>query len=298
MMLRRKKKVALALGAGGSRGLAHIGVIRALKDAGIPIDCIAGISFGSIIGAMYALYLDIEEVEKRLREYMESPLFRETMHDMELPDSDKSRSFLERIQATIKQGYFYTRALWSKSFVTPETFVLHMKSLVGDKTFADLRIPFKCASVDLVSGEPIIFTEGDLCRAITASSATPGFFPPVRLHGMHLVDGGVAEMIPFYTARTFNPDYIIGVDVTRSIDPIDAEEDIHHSLDVVFRAYDISKEYMNIYLAREMDCIIRPPIGSYPWSDFAHFDLFVEEGYKAAMEKADQIRKRVFWMWL
>lgn len=296
-MLRRRKRVALALGAGGSRGLAHIGVIRALTDAGIPIDCIAGISFGSIIGALYGLYLDIDEVEKSLRAYMASPLFQETMHDMELPDSEKSRSFLEQVQATIKQGYFYTRALWRKSFVTPETFVLHMKSLVGERTFSDLKLPFKCTSVDLISGEPIIFTEGDLHQALTASCATPGFFPPVKLHGMLLVDGGVAEMIPYYTARTFHPDYIIGVDVSRSIDPIDAEEDIHHSLDVVFRSYDISKEYMNIYLAREMDCLIRPGIGSYPWSDFNHFDTFVDEGYKATMEMVPQIRKRVFWFW-
>lgn len=296
-MLRRKKRVALALGAGGSRGLAHIGVIRALKDAGIPIDCIAGISFGSIIGALYSLYLDIDEVEKSLKEYMASPLFQETMHDMELPDSEKSRSFLEQVQSTIKHGYFYTRALLRKSFVTPETFVLHMKSLVGDAKFSDLKLPFKCTSVDLISGEPIIFTEGDLHRALTASCATPGFFPPVKMHGMQLVDGGVAEMMPYYTARTFRPDYIIGVDVSRSIDLIDADEDIHHSLDVVFRSYDISKEYMNIYLAKEMDCVVRPRIGSYPWSDFNHFDTFIEEGYKATMEMVPQIRKRVYWFW-
>jgi NTE family protein len=214
---------------------------------------------------------------------------------MELTEADRSRSFFEKIQATIKQGYFYSRALWSKSFVTPETFVLHMKALVGDKHFSDLKIPFKCASVDLITGDPIIFTEGDLYTALTASSATPGFFPPVRLYGMLLADGGVAEMIPCYTAKTFHPDYLIGVDVSRSIDPIDEEEDIHHSLDVVFRSYDISREFMNVYIARDMDCMIRPDIGSYPWSDFEHFNLFVEEGYRAAREKVPAIRKRVFW---
>ncbi len=287
--------MVLALGAGGSRGLAHIGVIRALKDASIPIDCIAGISFGAIVGALYSLYLDIDEVETQLKQYLQSPLFQETRQDMELPEADKSRSFFEKIQATIKQGYFYSRALWSKSFVTPETFVLNMKALVGDKHFSDLKIPFKCASVDLITGDPIIFTEGDLYTALTASCATPGFFPPVRLYGMLLVDGGVAEMIPCNTAKTFHPDYLIGVDVSRSIDPIDENEDIHHSLDVVFRSYDISREFMNVYIARDMDCMIRPAIGSYPWSDFEHFNLFVEEGYRAAREKVPAIRKRVFW---
>jgi NTE family protein len=296
-MMRRKKRIALAMGAGGSRGLAHIGVIRALKNSHIPIDCIAGISFGAIIGALYSLYQDIDEVEARLKTYMASPLFQETMHDMEIPEDDESSSFFEKIQSTIKQGYFYTRALWKKSFVTPETFVLHMKSLVGDKKFSDLKIPFKCTSVDLVSGNPIIFTEGDLSTALTASCATPGFFPPVRMFGMLLADGGVAEMIPCYTAKTFNPDYMIGVDVARSIDPIDVESDIHHSLDVVFRSYDISLEFMNVYLAKELDCMIRPNIGSYPWSDFDHFDFFVEEGYRAAMEKVPEIKRHTFWFW-
>jgi len=102
-------------------------------------------------------------------------------------------------------------------------------------------------------------------------------------------------MIPCHTAKTFHPDYLIGVDVSRSIDPIDEEEDIHHSLDVVFRSYDISREFMNVYIARDMDCMIRPAIGSYPWSDFEHFNLFVEEGYRAARDKVPAIRKRVFW---
>jgi len=294
-MLRRKKMVALALGAGGSRGIAHIGVIRALKNAGIPIDCIAGISFGAIIGALYSLYQDIDEVEARLKNYLASPLFQETWHSLEMPEPDKSRSFFEKIHATIKEGYFYTRALMSKSLITPETFLMHMKSLVGEKKFTDLNIPFKCMSVDLISGEPIIFTEGDLYTALTASCATPGFFPPVRMYGMLLADGGVAEMVPCYTAKTFNPDYMIGVDVTRSIETIDEESEIHHSLDVVFRSYDISREFMNVYLARELNCMIKPDIGSYQWSDFDHFDLFVERGYHSAREKIPEIKKHLFW---
>jgi len=217
---------------------------------------------------------------------------------MELPEADKSRSFLERIQSTIKQGYFYSRALWNKSFITPETFVAHMKHLVGDKKFSDLLIPFKCTSVDLVTGDPIIFTQGDLYTALSASCATPGFFPPLKMHGMLLVDGGVAEMIPCYTAKTFNPDYIIGVDVSRSIDPIDEDVDIHHSMDVVFRSFDISKEFMNVYIAKELDCLIRPDVGSYPWSDFDHFDLFVESGYRSTLEKVEQIRKSIFRSWI
>jgi len=296
MRLRRKKRVVLALGAGGSRGIAHIGVLRALKESDIPLDYIVGISFGAIIGAMYSLYLDVDEVQRRLEDYMHSPLFQETKREMEVPEPDKSLTFFEKIQATIKQGYFYTRALRRRSVVTPETFVLHMKELVGDHTFADLKIPFKCMSVDLITGNPIIFNEGDLCTALQASCATPGFFPPLKYRGMLLVDGGVAEMIPNYMAKTCKPDYLIGVDVTRNIDVVDEEQDIHHSLDVVFRSYDITREYMDVYVTRDIDCVIRPDIGSYNWTNFECFDLFLEKGHLAASQKISELKKSIFWL--
>ncbi|HDP26418.1 MAG TPA: hypothetical protein ENN34_13410 [Deltaproteobacteria bacterium] len=296
MKLRKKKKVVLALGAGGSRGLAHIGVIRALVHAGIPIDGIAGVSFGAIVGALYSLTRDIDTVEQKLRDYMASPLFQETRREMERPEPDRSRSFLERIQATVKQGYFFTRALSRKSFVTPEDFVLHIKELVGEHTFAELTIPFRCSSVDLLSGEPIVFSDGDLYQALLASSAAPGFFPPVRMGGMLLVDGGVAEMIPYHTAMTLRPDFLIGVDVTQNIDPVDEDMEINHSLDIVFRSYDITRDYMNVYVACRFDTVIRPDIGSYSWADFDFFSLFVEEGFKAAMAKVPKLRKKIYWL--
>lgn len=295
MRLRRKKKVILALGAGGARGLAHLGVIRALKEADIPIDGIAGISFGSIIGALYSLHLDIDEVQKKLHEYMSCPLFEETSKEMRLPEPDCTLSFFEKIQSSIKKGYFFHRALSRTSMVTPEAFVFHMKELVGDHDFLDLNIPFKCSSVDLITGAPIVFSEGHLYTALQASCASPGFFPPVSLHGMLLVDGGVAEMMPVFLAKSFRPDYVIGVDVTREIEPIVEERDIHHSLDIVFRSYDITRDFTNIYTNREVDCVIRPNIGNYNFSDFKFFDNYVEEGYAAARAKVGELKKSIFW---
>jgi len=297
MRLRRKKRVVLALGAGGARGLAHIGVIRALKESEIPIDYIVGVSFGSIVGALFSVYSDIDEVEKKLKEYLASPMFKETQREMNIRENDKALSFLEKIQETIKKGYFYTMALRRKSLVTPEEFVMNMQELVGNLSFADTGIPFKCLSVDLITGNPIVFTRGDLLTALQASSATPGFFPPVSKHGMLLVDGGVAEMVPCNLAKTCNPDYIIAVDVTSSIRPInDPEEEIHHSLDVVFRSYDITRDFMNIYVVKEIDMVIRPDIGSYSWTDFEYFDTYVEQGYQAAGNKLEQIRKDIFYI--
>ena len=295
MRFRRRKKVVLALGAGGARGLAHIGVIRALKEAEIPIDAIAGISFGAIIGALYSLHIDIDMVEKKLHEYMSSPLFVETERDMAFQDPDHSLNFLEKIQSTIKKGYFFTRALSRRSMITPEAFVLHMKELVGEHDFLDLNIPFRCSCVDLLTGHPIIFSDGLLVTALQASCATPGFFPPVSHLGMLLVDGAVAEMMPVFLAKSFKPDYIIGVDVTREIEQIMEDEDLHHSLDVVFRSYEITRDFINVYTSRELDNVIRPQIGNCHWSDFKFFNHYVEEGYKAAKAKVENLRQEIYW---
>jgi NTE family protein len=295
MRLRRKSKVILALGAGGARGLAHIGVIRALAEEGIPIDGIAGISFGSIIGALYSLHLDIGVVQEKLREYVASPLFHETEREMSVPDPEKANGFLEKLQSVIRKGYFYSKALSQRSMITPAAVAFHMNELVGDHDFIDLNIPFCCSSVDLITGEPIVFSQGPLTTALQASCATPGFFPPVSLHGMLLVDGGVAEMMPVFLAKSFKPDFIIGVDVTREIEPCE-QTDIHHSLDVVFRSYEITRDFINVYTSKELDLVIRPQIGTCSWADFKSLDRYAEEGYKAAKARIPELRSRLFWV--
>ncbi|MCD6571636.1 MAG: patatin-like phospholipase family protein [Deltaproteobacteria bacterium] len=296
MRIRKKKRIALALGAGGARGIAHIGVLKALAESNIPVDFIAGASFGSIVGALYSIHMDTAEIEGRLREYMQSPVFQEVKEEIESLENDKTRTFLEKIQSTIKKGYFYTRAMRRNALITPEDFVANIKELINDYSFDDMHIPFKCLSVDIITGNPIVLSDGDLCTALQASCATPGFFPPVRLDGLLLVDGGVAEMIPVGLAKTFKPDYIIGVDVSRDIIPIeDPEGEITHSLDVVFRSYDITRDFMNVYMSKEIDCMIRPDIGSYDWTDFELLDIYIEEGYNAAMAKIKTIRKDIYW---
>jgi len=296
MGLRKKKRIVLTLGAGGARGIAHIGVLKALAESNIPIDFIAGASFGSIIGALYSICMDATETEDRLRDYVQSPVFQEVKEEIESLENDKTRTFLEKIQSTIKKGYFYTRAIRRNALITPEDFVANIKELINDYSFDDMHIPFKCLSVDIITGNPIVLSDGDLCTALQASCATPGFFPPVSMHDMLLVDGGIAEMVPVYLARTFNPDYIIGVDITRDIIPIeDPEGEIAHSLDIVFRSYDITRDFLNVYETKEIDCIIRPDIGSYNWSDFDSFDIYIEEGYRAAMAKIKTIRNAIYW---
>jgi NTE family protein len=298
MKIRRKRKIVLALGAGSARGLAHIGVLKALKEARIPIDAIAGVSFGAIIGSLYSIYRDINEVEQRVREYMDSPFFKDAQKEIKSMERESAHSFFERIQATFKKGYFYTKAVNNLSILTQETFVMNMSILVGDKSFADMKIPFKCQAIDLVTGDPIVFSDGNLCGALQASSAIPGYFPPISMHDMLLVDGGVAEMLPVHLAKTFHPDYIIGVNVRKGIEPLtDPDNELKNTFDVVFRSYDITRDFMDIYLCNDLDCVITPEIHSQHWYDFDRIDYFVEQGYKAGKARIDEIKRDIYWIY-
>jgi NTE family protein len=298
MKIRRRKRIVLALGAGSARGLAHIGVLKALKEAGIPIDAVAGVSFGAIIGALYSIYRDVNEVEGKIRDYMDSHFFKDAQKEIKSMERESTHSFFERIQATFKKGYFYSKAINNLSILTQESFVKNMNALVGDKSFADMKIPFKCQAIDLITGDPIVFSEGNLCSSLQASSAIPGYFPPISMHNMLLVDGGVAEMMPVHLAKTFNPDYIIGVNVRKAVEPLtDPDNELTNTFDVVFRSYDITRDFMDIYLCNELDCVITPEILFQHWYDFDHIDYFVTQGYKAGKAKIEEIKNDVYWLY-
>jgi NTE family protein len=295
--IRRKKRIVLALGAGSARGLAHIGVLKALKEAQIPIDAIAGVSFGAIIGSLYSIYTDINDVKQRIKDYMDSPFFKDAQKEIKSMERESAHTFFARIQATVKKGYFYTKAINNLSILTQESFVMNMSALIGERSFSDMKIPFKCQAIDLITGDPIVFSEGDLCGALQASSAIPGYFPPINMRSMLLVDGGVAEMMPVHLAKTFNPDYIIGVNVRKAVETIvDPDNELTNTFDIIFRSYDITRDFMDVYLCKDIDCVITPEIHFQHWYDFDHIDYFIDQGYQACKAKLEDIKNDIYWL--
>ncbi len=182
-MSEKRKTVALVLGAGGARGACHVGVIKSLLKHDIPIDFITGSSMGAVVGGVYASGLDINEIETRFKKI-------------------KMIDIMDVGLRVIRDGGF---------FVGNKSKRVIAKHLVA-KTFEETKIPFKCVSVDLVSGKPIIIDSGPLDEGIRASIGIPGVFQPVKKDGMLLVDGGVLCRVPIGAAETFNPDIIIAVD--------------------------------------------------------------------------------------
>ncbi|BEQ14886.1 patatin-like phospholipase family protein [Desulfoferula mesophila] len=176
-------KVGLALGSGSSRGWAHIGVIRALAEAGVEISCIAGTSIGALVGAGFALdKMDVlEEFARQL-------------------DWKQIVSFLDVV--------FPRSGLFDGGKIT-EFFRGH----VHEVNIQDLPLPYCAVATDLATGDEVVFSQGDLVEAIRASVSIPGVFTPARRDGAFLVDGGLVNPVPVSVARRMGADYVIAVDL-------------------------------------------------------------------------------------
>ena len=179
-------KIGLALGGGGARGLAHIGILKVLQREQIPIDVISGTSMGGIVGAMYAVGQSIEQMEAEATKRGEiGQIFK--LIDLRLMGSGLLGG--NRIKKLLAE------------------------MLGADTTFADLRLPFAVVSVDYISGREVVLKEGKLVDAVRATMSVPGVFEPVELNGCHLLDGGVLDNVPVGVARDLGAEKVIAVDV-------------------------------------------------------------------------------------
>lgn len=192
-----RPKIALVLGGGGSRGLAHVGVLQVLQREQIPIDLIVGTSMGGIVGAAFALGMSPPEISQGLQLAM----------TLSYPKVTVLRDF----------KLFSARA-------RQDRFALQLKLALGDKNFSDLRIPTTLMAVDMLSGKEVMMREGALLPALLATSAVPGLFPPVVMGRRQLADGGVIDSLATHVAYAQGADKVIAVDVH----PVLALEDPWH----------------------------------------------------------------------
>lgn len=177
-------KIGLVLGSGSSRGWAHIGVIEALQDAGIPIHLVAGCSVGAFVGAIFASG-GLEQLKKYVIDMDGESMF--------------SFSDLSLIRSGLLDG---DRKL-------KELFCMHSSK----KTFDELEIPLKVVAVDLFSGDPVVLDSGDLLKSLRASMSYPGLFAPVYHKARWLIDGGVVDPVPVGVARAMGADIVIAVNL-------------------------------------------------------------------------------------
>lgn len=290
-------KIGIALGGGGVRGFAHLGVLKVLEEEGIPIGVITGTSLGSIIAGMYATNPEINKVIERALNFIRSHGFKKKRIGFirEVEAEERKGGFLFKFSNSIKKGYFYGISITKKSFFSEKDFAEIINALIDDINIEDTKKAFATVSADLLTGREVIFKEGSLRMAISASCALPGIFPPVIYNSYELVDGGIVNKIPVRPAREIGADMVIAVDVSQG------KEDmmpIRNGLDIVLRVGAVTRKALNELQLKEADVVIRPDTGGIHWAYFDKAEICVQKGIEAARSMIPEmrtiIRKRRF----
>ncbi|WP_298832338.1 patatin-like phospholipase family protein [uncultured Piscinibacter sp.] len=286
----KRPKVCLVLSGGGARGAAHVGVLKALEKHRVPIDCIAGTSMGSLIGAAYATGMSVAEMETILEGISTELLFKE-----QPPRREKSmRRKLDDYTILLgpEVGVSAGKLQFGKGLVTGvqlETVLRRLSKARGFQRFDELPIPYRAVATDLVTGKPVIFSEGELANVMRASMSVPGVVAPAEFGNMILVDGMLTSNLPVETARAMGADIVIAVNVGT---PLLKREALTGIGGVASQMLSILTE-QNVQAAlatlRPTDILITPELGDYSTGDFDHLPKIAPLGEVAADKVAERL---------
>ena len=287
-MTKKGKRIGLALGAGGARGLAHIGVLRVLEREDIPIDLIVGTSIGALVGGAYASGMSPDELEKKVDEYLHSSEFQSSaIKAFESAHEKGEVGFTQKIQSYLKNRFYVVQAMFKPGILSNEDFQAVINHFIPDIQIEETRISFRAVATDLVTGEQIIFPEGSLRQAVMASCAIPGAVAPLRDGERILSDGGIICLIPISVARKEGADIVIAVTVDRDVS---SEEELKTVVSIYHRVSEIMASKIEDYELMDADIVIIPEVGDLHWSNFSQAMNLIHEGEKATREKLDDIR--------
>ncbi|MGC2742442.1 MAG: patatin-like phospholipase family protein [Candidatus Angelobacter sp.] len=251
----RIPKIGIALGGGFARGLAHIGILKVLEEENIPVDFIAGTSVGSVIGAAYASGISAKELEEVAALVRFKDFSRWTFSRFGLFSNDKMSIFLHKI--------------------------------LRCKTFEELKIPLAIAATDIITGDAVVFTKGDLVDPVRASCAYPGMFQPVRIGGQLLVDGLLAHSVPAAPLRDMGAERVISVHLAAHwLKPGGPR----HVFDVIGQCFSIAQERMCGPWKAASDIVLQPEIGEFAYDDFVRAPDLIRCGEAAARAAMPEIR--------
>jgi NTE family protein len=284
-----RKRVGLALGGGGSRGFAHIGVLKVLEEESIPVDIISGTSIGAVVGGAYASGLSPADLVRKVEEILRSPLSHLPVFQAieDTPAERKEMGLGDKIGLFFKSQWLFAQALFKPGMMDGEDFHAVVNHFIPNVRIEDAKIPFRAVAADLISGKEVVLSGGSLRRAVMASCAVPGFMPPVKEGEMLLVDGGIVNLVPCSVVRQGGAEVVIGVDVDRDIG---ADREFQNAIDVYTRAAEIGSFYLSHFRLKEADVVIRPRVGEMKWFDLSHALDAVKEGERCARESMERVR--------
>jgi len=249
-----RKKIGLVLSGGVAKGLAHIGVVRALLELGVPIDCVAGTSSGSLVGALVAAAMSPAEMEALARGTRWRDVARPVIPRLGLLDGGRLEQLLIKI--------------------------------LGDRLIENLPLPFAAVATDIETGQEVVIRSGPLAAAVRASCSVPGFFTPVEIGGRLLVDGGVVNNVPVGVARLLGADFVIAVDLSGRIDATPFSRNI---FGVLLRSYEIMLHEKRAIEARGANILIRPRVERLGLVNLDAATEYIVAGYEATMAQREAL---------
>ena len=287
-----RPKITLVLSGGGARGIAHIGVIKALEKYNIPIDLIVGTSMGSIVGGLYASGYSTDEILKILNSISWDEIYQDKTQRTALFLGQKGDQDRYLINIRFKNGMPFIPVAISpgqKILMTLSDIILQAR-YQATTSFDHLKIPFRAVTTDLVSGRTVVLKSGNLAEAIDASSSIPLLFVPIEKDSMLLVDGGLKSNLPVHVARSEGADIVIAVDVTS---PLRKKNEINAPWQIVDQATTIMAELERKIEREYADVLIEPKIGSRRNDDYSDLEKLVQQGFEAATQHIAEIRRLI-----
>lgn len=283
-------KIGLALGGGGARGLAHIGVLKVLKRENIPLSCIVGCSSGAIIGAAFALFQDAQKIEDLTFQWIASPLFKEMGLEIfaEQDRSDKNHR-LDDFVTYMKIRFSFLKALNNPAIFEPDAIEQFFEIFDGVQ-LEKLPVRFAAIATDLISGDEVVLKKGNLKTALMASSAIPGIFPPVPMGKRLLVDGATSDSVPVQVVRQHGAEKVIAVDVTKCIRKIGP---LSNALYILYRSDEIATYHLTQERLEGADLIIRPAVRKISWANFKQAKKLIKHGERATEKMLPDILRLV-----
>jgi NTE family protein len=251
-----RPRVGLALAGGFARGIAHIGVLRVLQEAGIPVDCVAGTSVGALIGACYCAGASLDE--------------------------------MERIGSITTFADF---GRWTPSWLglaTNQRMEKYLARLAPAKTFEQLKTPLAIATTDINAGVTVFYSDGPIVPPLRASCSYPGLFVPIQYEGRTLVDGFLTAPVPVEGAHLLGADIVIAVYLEAG-----NLEQPRTFTDVLSRSFNIIQRHADLAWRAQADVIIEPDVKPFVWDDFTKTPDMVLAGEAAALAALPAIRAAI-----
>lgn len=280
-----RPKVGLVLSGGGARGIAHVGVIKALHEKNIPIDYIAGTSMGAIVGGLYAIGMSPDDLEWAVKsvdwDKALNPGSPRVLKNYRQKQEEKDY-FTE-----LEIGISKTGAKSSVGLVGDHRVMLELQRLVGNfnvQDFDDFPVPFRAVATDLNAGVPYVMDHGDLAMAMRASMAVPLVFGPVRHQDRYLVDGGILNNLPVDVARAMGADIIIAVNISSPLGQVDDKSSV---LSVTYQSIDVALVQNTKESEKLADIVIKPALKNIQPNMFNQADAMINDGYLATFAKSE-----------